>query len=954
MSKRKKSASAIKGKVDGALLSVERTLQKKHFQPGEEQNGDTVEAECKTMTERQGTEDIAMKPGEDEEPVTISHNIECKRQRTELIVPAVEEKDCRVNGSQEEEHLSLPLSQNSAGKYVPVFQKPKNQRCRRDSWKNSIVNTNKESSNIIKTEGDDRSHNVVLECSEFCQVQIFQQTTEQVAFQSSHLDSEVSKDEQQETLADKDCVQQGSSNCVSLSGIQLGTDFMDRAGEGLACYSDPIKSAVNEVRNKSSTLDNLQCEMGVLCSTPIPVAHNTVLEPPLTQSELKTLTLSSCFSDAEPNNELMHHSFYQEIIDKVPVTPEELAVSQREPAEHSTATKENADNVEDSVQTPGVLMDFSYREKTPNVVCEKMKVKLFVQMNLSTDLFAQSDTKETCSQPADLSLDTNAENQRGNYHFNSQSNKIDEHRNVNGKLPESSNSTKYRALKNDNDCQKSSNGNCSDSVNITSQSTTDNIILCKDTSGEDTNFQQQPNQCFSDVKRMDIESKLHPDDQAEKDITQNQYQKIVQNPCETGEETKEQILEALSENYGNGAFSTDSADQKYNTLAHYQGSFGERCNGPEFIETQLTNSALIDLQTDTSESLVCSRNSCISEPDSHLETNNIEPQLLETNINPLQTVVCPVKNEVIPDIEVNCHEIHFSSKCNAKGTESAKELMTVNKMSFNTNKGTKCNKLASVDNLGFQTESHMADIEASRNLNGKEFEQKVNIKVRSEDTVAALQLSSKRMEDDTDSCQQEEKVNKQVPDGGNVESGVVNNDYKEFGVEEQAMHSSTGHPKEEGNGNRSDQTVFSVDLQLRCDLATRDESTLPRGDPNVTTVSVVSSQYQLDRFIARHGGLSTSSVETADGSSVHRKPNTETDHNISNVDECKDYSLSMVDEKSSRDQEKNNAQCTSASWTVDQNDKNEQNSCPTTNCETFFKPIQDKMIKIVNYNSLNQ
>ncbi|XP_072104257.1 uncharacterized protein [Mobula birostris] len=183
MSKRKKSVPARKEHEPS--LHVARTLRKKHFQSAKDQKTDTTGEECKTTAEQHGTEDVALKPSEDKEPVTISHNMECKKQRTDLTVPAVEEKVSRVNISQEE-HLALPLSQNSAGRYVPVFPKPKNRLIPSDSLKRVMVKPNKESANVSKTEGDDSSHNLVLESSGFClaateqQVQASQQSSEQI------------------------------------------------------------------------------------------------------------------------------------------------------------------------------------------------------------------------------------------------------------------------------------------------------------------------------------------------------------------------------------------------------------------------------------------------------------------------------------------------------------------------------------------------------------------------------------------------------------------------------------------------------------------------------------------------------------------------------------------------------------------------------------------------------
>ncbi|XP_059847963.1 uncharacterized protein LOC132406380 [Hypanus sabinus] len=952
MSKRKKSAPARK--EDGTSLHIARTLRKKHFQSDKDQNTDTTGEECKITTEQHDTEDVALKPREDKEPITISHNLECKKQRTDLTVPAVEEKVSRVNMSQEE-HLALALSQNSAGRYVPVFPKPKNRLIQCDSSKNVMVKPNKESANVSKTEGDDSSHNLVLESSGFClaateqQVQASQQPSEQIALNSSHLVSNVSEKEQQETRVDEDCIHQGSKSSVSLSRMQEGTDFVDHAIEGLTCYSDSMNSAVTEVRQESSQLH----EMVVLCSTPIPVAPSTAFEQPLTQSQHRTLNLSSSFSKSER----LHHSLYQEINDKGLVTHEELAISQNEQTTSTIAINNTDQNVESRIHTPEVLRNFSYGEKIHNVVCEGIDVnkqEAFTRMTLVTDPFAQSDLKETtCSRPADLSLDTNAENQLETFSSSSQANIIDEHQNVNEKLPMSPRSVRNFVSKNYDDYQKDSNGNWSD-VNVSGHSVTemtDNIILPKDSVDQDVKSKY-----VSEIER------IHPGDQTENDMaTNHKYQKIILESYETfhgcggiegcnsvncgnaSEETKLLIQETLSENQGKGAISTHYAEQKCNSFAQCQGSVGEQCIGhsqSQFLETQLADSILDCSQTDMSKSLVdfkvCTRNCLSSEPE-HLESDNTVPQQLGTNITPLQAAICPAKNEeIIPDNEINHHQIHFS---NGNDTEITKEQI-VSKISLATTEGIIYNTLSSFDKLGFQTRIHVSGIKdpAKVDLSRREINHDVVVKQRNEDVIASLQLPGSGIEKDATKCHQKGKVKKQIQDEGNMEcGGGTNYSDGESSVEEHMLPSLMGQLKEEESlvkYGTSDQIVYSVeemDLQLGYDFATGDKNTVPRS-PNLTTISVVSSQYKSEDVTARHRGP-TSNVETAKAS-VHTRINAETGHRINNVNECKGYGSPLVNERSSsKTQERINAQHASTFWTENQKDKSEQNPWSGTNCK---------------------
>ncbi|XP_041032894.1 uncharacterized protein LOC121271191 isoform X2 [Carcharodon carcharias] len=120
------------------------------------------------MTEEQETEDITMKPSEEEELASRSHSVERTEKRTVLVAQEVGEKGCRENGSQDREHFLFPLSQNSLGKYVPVFPKLKSRLSRHNPVRNDVEIQEKESLNNSKVEGDSSPQNMDLENSGLC------------------------------------------------------------------------------------------------------------------------------------------------------------------------------------------------------------------------------------------------------------------------------------------------------------------------------------------------------------------------------------------------------------------------------------------------------------------------------------------------------------------------------------------------------------------------------------------------------------------------------------------------------------------------------------------------------------------------------------------------------------------------------------------------------------------
>ncbi|XP_067829218.1 uncharacterized protein [Heptranchias perlo] len=981
MSKRKKFLPVAAREGDGALLPIVKKVRKKHLQPGEEQNTDTVETECKTVTEGQGTEDITMKPTEEEELVNRSHDKDHTEQRTDLIAQEVEEKGCRANGSQDGEHFLLPLSQNSAGKYVPVFAKPKKRLSRSNSVRHVMENVDRESLNNSKVEGDDGSQNMDLEGSGSClpavkhQVQESSQPPEQIACNTTT--SQLTAKEQQETETDEDCVKQGSDGDVSLSGIQVGTEHVGREIEELTCHPDQKNSDITEIKNKSNKLDSIQFEMDVLCSALIPIAHSTADERPLTPSEHKTQNSSTHFSEEELDCELLSHTLYQEKTDDVSITHEELTICQGVKKECTIAINKDVDrNVESSVLVPETLRNSSCREKTHNVleICEELtlrevnKCELAVQMNLTTDLLAQSDLKyATCSQPTDLLcsntlhqlFDTNAENQVENTTFNSQFDIMDRHKNVNEELQEPSSyeheaklstATRNGAMQSFDGSQKGFDSDWSD-MNVPCSSGTEvtgNKILHKDSDDHHVKLQQQPRQCFPEVKTMEIEHETLPGHQGEMGIASNlETQKIIQNFCKSfnghginiegcnsancsnaGEESKQLIQEVLNNRHSDSPLSTDYADQKCNSAAQSQAGLGEQYIGPrqlEYLETPLPNTMLNCSQADllstkktvdVSKSIVAFKvhtgNSCNTEPHLGLEKGITGSQELEvtekalpdTSLNPSQTTVHPTKNEeVILATEVNGHQMLFDSNCNGKVTKDNKEQLD-SKMSLVSTNELKSNILSSLDNVDFQIESNVSNITEEKNkvaLGRREIQHKVSIKKTNEDVTATLLLPGSGIDDCADRRQQEDKGKKKIQGGGSISTdmecrGVSINGNQESGIEEQAIQSLMGHNAEKESLDETvtfDETVFPVeemDMELGYDLAAADVNTLPKTGPNLAAIPIVFPQYQSpEDFTKRHGDLSMtfppSRVEMADSSPNGGDVNTETGHD-NKVKEC--------------------------------------------------------------------
>ncbi|XP_067876900.1 uncharacterized protein [Heterodontus francisci] len=1044
MNKRKKSLP-VAAKEDGALLPVEKKVRKKRLQPGEEQNTDTVETECKTMTEEQGMADITIKPTEGEELESRSHSMECTEQRTGLIPQEVEGKGCRANGSQDGEHFLFPLSQNSVGKYVPVFAKPKNRLSRSNSVRHDMENTDKVSLSNGNVEGDDSSQNMNLEGLGFClpaakhQVQVSQQPLEQIAFNKSQLNAQESGKEQQKTETDEDSVKQWNNGDVLLSGMQMGTELVGLERKELTCHSDQKNPDITEVENKSNKLDHHQFEMDVLCSTPIPIAHSTADDQPLTQSECKTQNSRTRFFEGEPDFELLHHSLYQEKTDDVPVTSEELTVCQGVKRECTIAITKDVDwNVERCVLVPEAFKNYSCKEKTHNllVVSEELtgrevnREELAVQMNLTKNLLAQNDLKDrTCSQPTDLlcsnnlhqSLDTIAKNQVANT-FNSQADIMDRHRNVNEERQEP---PSYKAklsivvrnnvLQNFTACQKCFDGDWPDMNDPCNSGTevTSSKILRKDPDDHQVKPQQQPNQCFLEDKTIAIEHETLPVHQDEMGIAGNpENQKITQNLCKsfnehdvniegcssancnnTGQETKQMTQEVLYNSHSNSPIITDCAGQIHNSAAQRQTELGEQCLRPrqsECLEAPLPNTMLSYSQTnllsanktvDVSGSIAAFKvhagSGCSTEP--HLgqesgisraqEVEITEKSLSVTNLNPAQTIVCPTQNEdVILATEVSDHQMLFDSNCNGKVVKDKKELAS--KVPLVITDELKSSMLLPLDNIDFQIESNVSNITEGKNkvgLGRREIQCKASIKKTDEDVTATLPLPGTSMEDYVDEHQQEDKTKREIQGGGSISTdiecgGVSISSNLESDVK-QSIQPLMGHIAERESLNEagtSDETVFPVekmDMELGYDLVARDVNILAKTDPNLAAIPVVFPQYQSpEDFIKRHGYLSLvfppSRVEMpgtcSHGSDVNmetgRYDKTKECCAINGINESQGCSLSVVDVDSpSMEQESNKTQFVSASRSVNQRNKSEQNPSTNTKNKALTKTTPDEV-----------
>uniref|UniRef100_UPI00398E9E33 uncharacterized protein isoform X2 n=1 Tax=Pristiophorus japonicus TaxID=55135 RepID=UPI00398E9E33 len=944
MSKRKKS-HPVAAKEDGTSSPMAKKVRKKPLRPDEEQNTDTVETECRIVAEGQGTEDITVKPIEGEELVSRSHDIELTDQRTDLTAQQVEDKGCRANGSQDGEHFLFQLSQNSAGKYIPVFRKQKNRLSRSNPARHIMENTENESLNG-KVEGDDSSQNMDLESSEFClpaarhQVPVSQQPPEQIACNTRSA-KEAGK-EQQGTETDGECVKQVSDGDASLSGLQIGTEHVGRVMEEFTCRSDQKNSDITEV--KSNKMDGRQFEMDVLCSAPIPLAHSTADERPLTHSEHKTQDSSPHFSEEEPDSVLLHHSLYQEKTDDVPVTHEELTVWQGVKMECTIAiNKDVYGDVESSVLVPEAFKNSNCRKKAHSalVVCEEVtgrevnKQELAAQMNLTTDIHAQSDLKDaTCSQPTDLcfstlhqSLDTS---QVVNDTFNFQADTMDRHKNVNEEPPSCevklSPAVRNGVLQNVDDYQKGFDGDWSDLNAPCSSRTegTDSQILHQDSDDHYVEFQQQPSQCFLEDKTIEIECETLHSHQGEMCIASNPENQIIQNFCKSfngrginmerrnsescsnaGEERKRLIQVVLNNSRGNSPVSTDSVGEKCNSAAQSQAGLAEECiaqRRSECSETPLPNPILSYSQTDllsTNETVAASKsivafkghtgNSCGSEPQLGLESAITGSHKLEitgnalpdTKLNPSPTAAYPTKKEELAS-EVNGHQRLFDSNCNGKDTKSDKE-QSDSKVAVLSTDELKSNMLLSLDHVDFQVEIDITEEKNKVDFGRREIQHKASIQTTNEDVTVTLLLPGNGVEDCVSGCQQADKTKKEIEGGGRIttaiERGDVSiNDNQELGVEH-TFQSLMGHSAEKETGTFEENffPVEKMDMELGYDLTAGDVNTLPQTGPNL---AALFPQYQSpEDFTKRHGSLSMAfpptGVEMAapcsDGSAVNAK-----------------------------------------------------------------------------------
>ncbi|XP_072347222.1 uncharacterized protein [Scyliorhinus torazame] len=842
MHKRKKTLP-VATKVDGTLLPVVKKARKKNVQPDEEQNTDTFETEDKTTTEEQETEDITMKPAEEEELASGSLSVEHAEKRTGQVEQEIEGKGDRANRSQDGEHFLFPLSQNSLGKYVPVFPKLKNRLSRSNLVKHDIEITDKESLRNSNVEGDKNPQDMDLEISGCClpaakhQVQMSQQSPEQTACNatSSQPPAKESGKEQKETEAAGRCVKERSDGDVALSDAQMGADMrhVGHEAEELTCPSDQRNSDITEVENESNKLDQHLFEMDMLCRTPIPIAHSTPDEQPLTQSECTRRS----FSKDEPDFELSRNSLYQEQTDVVPVAHEELALCQGAAREYTIAINKDVDGTEERCVLPAeVYKNSSCREKTDNLVVvseeltgsEGNRQELAVPMNLTTDRPAQNDLKdETCSQSTDLlcsstlhhSLESNAVIQVKNT-FNSQADTMDRHKNASEELQESPSCEAELSVATRNDsvlqdvdaCQK--DGDWSDLSGPNNSRTAVAIAktLHKDSGGHQPGPQPQPSPRFPGDKTMEIDRETLPERRGEMEI---ENQKITQNLCKSfhgqavpnercnstncsnaGEETKQLIQEVLNNSHSNSLLTADLAEKEYHSAAQSAGPGGQcvRQQPAEHSEAPSLNTMLLHSQTnllpanravDISESTgafkVHGGSSCGAEPPPGRQSGITGSQGLEITekelpvigLNSSQQTTHSSKNEGILPGEANAPQILFDSNCNRGVIKDNKGLDS--KMRLGISNELSSSMFLSLDNTDFQIETNLSNISEEKDKVGfgrRESQCKTGIKRMRDDVTLSPLLTGTGMEHCVVGRQQEDKAKKAIQAGGSISTGI--------------------------------------------------------------------------------------------------------------------------------------------------------------------------------------
>ncbi|XP_048378111.1 uncharacterized protein LOC125447602 [Stegostoma tigrinum] len=916
MNKRKKSFSVAT--KDGTIPVVKK-VKMKCLQPGEEEDADTIETECKTVTEEQETEDISIKPAEEEQLATSNNNVEHTEHRTSMILQEVEEKGCRTNSSQNGEHFLFPLSQNSVGKYVPVFAKPKSRLSRCNSVKHDVENTGKQSLNSSKVDGNSSPQHMDLGSSEFYlpaakhQMQISQQPSEQIACSTT---SNHSNPEESGKETDDDSVKERSNGDVFPSDMQIRTQFVSHETKEQACHSDQKNLKISVENNKKNKLDHHPAEMDVLYSTPIPIANSTPYESLPTLSDSKTQNLGTCLSD-EP----LDHCLYQEKTDVVPVSHDKLTLFQDVKKECTIASsKEVTENEEGCVLVSETLKNSGYKGKSDNlpVVCEMLtgsevnRQELAVQMNLIASTPAKNDLKDTiclqstedfCSNSLHQSFATNVLNQM-DFTFNSQTDVIDRQKYVKEELQEPPSSAARLSItvgnnvqQNIDACQKDDdmNGPCSSGTEVTIST-----ILHKDSDAHQVKPQLQSSQCFLEDKTVEIEHEVLPGRQDKMDI---ESQKITQNICKSfhshevnieqcssvncsnpGEETKQLNQEKLSNNHSHCLIMTALTAQSHAGLE-------KQCVGSrqsKFSEAALLNIVQGYCQTDllsANKPVVASEstgalkmnnvNSCGSEPQPGLKGNVTGSQELEvtekaipvTSLSPSYATVHSIKTESVVATEGRDHEVLFDSNCDGKATKDNKELGI--KLPLVITDELKSSIFLSMDNKDLQTENNSqktSDTKIKGDLD-RQIEHKADIKRTKEDVSVSLPGTS--MEDRIGRHQQDDKTKKEIEGSKcersvspGIECGGINISSIQESAVERSAQLSVSHiaekelTNEAGTLDETDFPVEKLDMDLDCDLVSGDVNILPKTGPNLTAIPVAFSlQQPPEDFTKKHGYL---------------------------------------------------------------------------------------------------
>ncbi|XP_043551113.1 uncharacterized protein LOC122552447 [Chiloscyllium plagiosum] len=365
-------------------------------------------------------------------------------------------------------------------------------------------------------------------------------------------------------------------------------------------------------------------------------------------------------------------------------------------------------------------------------------------------------------------------------------------------------------------------------------------------------------------------------------------------------------------------------------------------------------------------------NSCATEPQPGLQGNVTVSQELEvtektlpiTNLSPSYETIQSIKTKSILATEGSERQMLFDCNCEGKATKDSKDLGSKLVIADEL----KSIIFLSMDNLDLQIENNLhtnSDRKISEDLGRREIEHKAGTERMKED--ASVSLPGTSIEDCIERHQQD-KIKKEI-EGSKCERSIspgivcggLNVSSNWESVIEQSAQLLKSHiaAKESSNETDSlDDSNFSVeklDMELSCDVVSRDVNILAKAGPNLAAIPKAFSPHQSpEDFTKEHGYLSMifppSHNEMADSFSGGNDVDTGTDRydklqkcqGKNGNNESKDGRLSLVDVGfSGMEQESDKSLPTPLGAELAA--KSEQNTFPCAKSEVLTKHSPDKV-----------